>query len=85
LYVLGVKDADAYLPSDEEVLEMIKASQEASKNKEPSPDDKAKLSKAHLDDVRANQIEAEVAGNTASSQLEGYALLEEGKARSYGQ
>ena len=84
LYVLGIKDADAYLPSEEEVMEMITQAQEASKNKEPSPDDKKKLSSAHLDDVRANQIEAEVAGNTASSQLEGYALLEEGKARSYG-
>ena len=85
LYVLGVKDADAYLPSDEEVMEMIKAAKAAGESKEPSPDDKAKLAKAHLDDVRANQIEAEVAGNTASSQLEGYALLEEHKAKSYGQ
>ena len=84
LYVLGIKDADAYLPSEAEVMEMIAQAQEASKNKEPSPDDKKKLSSAHLDDVRASQIEAEVAGNTASAQLEGYALLEEGKARSYG-
>lgn len=84
LYVLGIKDANAYLPSEEEVMEMITQAQEANKNKEPSPDDKKKLAGARLDEVRADQIEAEVAGNTASAQLEGYALLEEGKARSYG-
>jgi len=84
LYVLGVKDADTYLPSDQEVQQMIQSAAEAAKNREPSPDDKKKLSSAHLDDVRANQIEAEVAGNTAASQLEGYALVKEGKARSYG-
>ena len=85
LYVLGVKDCNAYLPSEDEVMEMVKGAQEAKKTAEPSPDDKAKIAKAHLDDVRANQIEAEVAGNTAASQLEGYALIEEHKAKSYGQ
>ena len=40
---------------------------------------------ANLDKVRADQINAEVAGNTASAQLEGYALIKEHKARAYGQ
>jgi hypothetical protein len=84
LYVLGIKDADAYLPTDEEVLEMITQSKEASKNKEPSPDDKQKLSVANLNQVKADQIQAEVAGATADKQLEGYSLMAEHKARAYG-
>jgi hypothetical protein len=65
-------------------MEMVKQAQESKKNAEPSPDDQKKLASANLDKVRADQIQAEVAGNTASAQLEGYALLEEGKAKSYG-
>jgi hypothetical protein len=85
LYVLGVKDANAYLPTEDEVMEMVKQSQESKKTAEPSPDDQKKLASANLDKVRADQIQAEVAGNTAASQLEGYALIEEHKAKSYGQ
>jgi hypothetical protein len=70
LYVLGVKDSDSYLPSDEEVLAMIKQAQEAAKNKEPSPEDKKRLSSANLDDIKAKQIEMEVAGEDAESQLD---------------
>jgi hypothetical protein len=70
LYVLGVKDCDSYLPSDEEVLAMIKQAQEAAKNKEPSPEDKKRLSSANLDDIKAKQIEMEVAGEDAESQLD---------------
>ena len=84
LYVLGVKDCDSYLPSDEEVMEMIKQSQEAMKNKQPTPDDQAKMAKAKLDSAKADEITAEVAGNTAAKQLEGFALIEEHKAKSYG-
>jgi hypothetical protein len=83
LYVLGVKDCDAYLPSEEEVVAMIKQAEEARKNREPSPDDQAKIAKAKLDTARASEIDAEVAGNTAAKQLEGYSLIEEGKARAY--
>jgi hypothetical protein len=35
-----VKDADSYLPSDQEVMTMITQAQEAAKNREPSPEDK---------------------------------------------
>lgn len=91
LYVLGVKDADQYLPSSEEVVEMVKQSQQASQQaaeaakSNPDPDTVKKLASANLDKVKADQITAEVAGNTASSQLEGYALIEEHKAKAYGQ
>ena len=105
LYVLGVKECDAYLPSSDEVIAMIEQSQETMQNAEPSPDDKKKLASADLDTarakqidadmqgaspagnlnkVKADQIQAEVAGNTASAQLEGYALIKEHKARAYG-
>ena len=70
LYVLGVKDCDSYLPSDEEVEAMIKQGQEAMKNKEPSPEDKKRLASANLDDVKAKQIQAEIAGEDAESQLD---------------
>ena len=70
LYVLGVKDADSYLPSDEEVEQMISQGAETMKNKEPSPKDKKDLSSANLDDVKAKQIQMEVAGEDAESQLD---------------
>ena len=79
LYVLGVKDCDSYLPTEEEVMDMVKQATEAMKNKQPTPMEQADLaekqSKAKLDNARADQITAAVAGNTASSHLEGYALI----------
>jgi len=70
LYVLGVKDCDAYLPSDEEVVAMVKAGQEAAKNREPSPEDKKRLADAHLSEVRAQEIGAKISGQDAESQLD---------------
>jgi len=84
LYVLGVKDADAYLPTEQEVMEMITQAQEASKNRQPSPDDQQKMARANLDTVRAQEINAEMQGNTADKQLEAYSLLAQHKARAYG-
>ena len=70
LYQLGVKDPTTYLPSDEEVMAMIAQGQESMKNKQPSPDDRKKLADANLSDVKAKQIEMEVAGEDAESQLD---------------
>jgi hypothetical protein len=70
LYQMGVKDCDTYLPSDEEVAQMIAQGQEAAKTREPSPADKKDLSVANLNDVKAKQIQAEVAGEDAESQLD---------------
>jgi hypothetical protein len=84
LYVLGVKDANAYLPTEEEVMEMVKQSQEAKKTAQPSPDDQRKIAGAKLDDARTQEIMADISGATASKQLEGYALMAEHKARAYG-
>jgi hypothetical protein len=82
LYVLGVKDCDSYLPSDEEVMAMIQAGAEAAKNKEPSPDDKKKLSSAALDDARTEEIKAAMAGTDAESQLD-YMALAQGTPKVY--
>jgi hypothetical protein len=84
LYVLGVKDADAYLPTEEEVMQMIQQGQEAAKNKQPSPDDEKKTADADLSRARTKEILDGIDGNTASQQLEGYALIKEHKARAYG-
>ena len=84
LYVLGVKDSNTYLPTEEEVMEMVKQSQEAKKTAQPSPDDQKKIAGAKLDDARTQEIMADISGATASKQLEGYALMAEHKARAYG-
>ena len=84
LYVMGIKDSDAYLPTDEEVKEMIGQAEEAAKNKQPSPDEQKKTADADLARAKTKEILDGIDGNTASSQLEGYALLAENKARAYG-
>lgn len=83
LYVLGVKDCNTYLPSDDEVGAMIKAGQEAAKNREPSPEDKKNLSAANLNMVKSQQIAAEVEGVDSTSRLN-WASLAAGKAQDYG-
>jgi hypothetical protein len=82
LYVLGVKDCDTYLPSDEEVMQMIKQGQEAMKNKEPSPAEKKDLASAMLDQVKANQIQMEVSGQDAETQLD-YMAMAAGNPKVY--
>jgi len=74
LYTLGVKDCDAYLPTDDEVMKMIQQAQQSSKGKEPSPQDKKYLADAELAQVKAQQIAAEVAGQDAESQLDFMAM-----------
>jgi len=74
LYTLGVKDCDTYLPSDDEVLKMIQQAQESQQNRGPSPKDQKDLASAKLDEVKAQQIAAEVAGEDAESQLDFMAM-----------
>ena len=83
LYVLGVKDCDVYLPSDDEVVEMIKQGKQAMANKEPPPKDKQALSVAELNKAKTQQIAAEVNGLDATSQMD-YMALAQGKATDYG-
>jgi hypothetical protein len=83
LYVLGVKESDSYLPSDDEVRAMIEQGQQAAKTKEPSPDDKQKLSVAELNTAKTAQIAAEIEGTDADSQLN-YMSMAAGKPQDYG-
>lgn len=83
LYVLGVKDCNQYLPTDDEVMAMIKASTEAAKNKQPSAVDTKDMSAAKLNDAKAQQIAAEVAGEDAESQLS-FMAMAAGKPQDYG-
>jgi hypothetical protein len=83
LYQLGVKDADTYLPSDEEAIQMITQAQEAAAQREPSPGDKKDLSAAELNTARAAQIAAEVAGEDAASQAN-FMAMASGKFTDYG-
>ena len=69
LYVLGIKDCDAYLPSAEEVVAMVKQAQEASKNKQPTPDEQAKTASAQLDQARAQEIQANMSGQSPDGNL----------------
>ena len=82
LYVLGVKDADTYLPSDDEVEQMISQGAEAMKNREPSAEDKKRLASAQLDNVKAAQIQAEMTGQDMESQLDLMSLAQ-GKPKVY--
>jgi hypothetical protein len=62
LYVLGVKDCDTYLPTEQEVMSMVKQAQSAGAQKQPSPDEiKAKAS-AELDQARTQEIMAKIQG-----------------------
>jgi len=70
LYVLGIKDCDVYLPTDDEVAQMIKQGQQAASQKQPSPQDQRDLSSAQLNQTRAKQIDAEINGQDARSQLD---------------
>ena len=70
LYVLGIKDCDAYLPSEQEVMEMIQQGQQAAKNKQPTPDEQRATASAQLDSARAQEIQANMSGKTPSAQLD---------------
>lgn len=83
LYVLGVKDADTYLPSDEEVLKMIEQGKAAAGAKEPTPAEKKDLSVAALNAVKAEQITAETQGLDPDTQLN-YMAIAMGKTQDYG-
>ena len=83
LYVLGVKDADSYLPSDKEVVAMIESGAAAQKSREPTPEDKKDLSMAELNQAKVVQIKSAIQGSDADSQLN-FMSMAAGKAQDYG-
>ena len=64
LYVLGVKEVDTYLPTEQEVMAMVKQAQEAAKQKQPSPEEMAKKASADLDQARTQEIMSKIQGLT---------------------
>ena len=76
LYVLGVKDCDTYLPTDDEIMKMIEQGQAAASKKEPTPAEKKDLSVAELNAARATQVKAEISGQDAESQLDFMAMAQ---------
>lgn len=82
LYVLGVKDEDTYLPSDDEVMNMIQAAQQASQSKEPTPEEDKDKSVAELNRAKTQEILATITGNTTNDQLE-YMSMAMGQPKVY--
>jgi len=87
LYTLGVKESDVYLPTSQEVMEMAKQAQQAAAQRQPDPKTAAEIQQkqagAQVDFARAQQIQADVAGNSAKMQLDGFSLVGEHKARAF--
>ena len=83
LYVLGVKDCDTYLPSDDEVGKMIASAEQAAKTKTPSPDDQKKMADAELAKAKTAQVISEVQGTDPDTQLN-YMDLAMGRNQDYG-
>jgi hypothetical protein len=82
LYVLGVKDVDTYLPTDDEVKAMIESGQKAAETREPSPTDKKDLSVAELNAAKTQQIAAEIEGTDPKSQLS-FMSMAEGQGKDF--
>jgi len=89
LYVLGVKDCDTYLPTEEEVIDMIKQGQAAAQAKQPTPAEQKDASAAELNRARVQEIGADieqkksqVIGQDATHQLD-YMSMAQGNPKVY--
>jgi hypothetical protein len=68
MYTLGVKDADTYLLTEEEVMAMVKQAQQAASQKQPSPDEVKAQAQAELDKAKTQEILAKMQGQSPSAQ-----------------
>jgi len=82
LYVLGIKDCDVYLPTDDEVVQMIKQGQQAAAQRQPTPAEQKDLSQAQLNQVKAQEVKLQVAGQDAGTQLD-YMAMAAGNPKVY--
>ena len=82
LYTLGIKDCNSYLPTDDEVKQMIAQGQAAAKNKQPSPADQKDMAAAKLSDARTQEVLSNVQGTSAEKQLD-YMAQAQGDAKVY--
>jgi len=70
LYNLGVKEVDAYLPTEQEVMQMVQQAQQAQQQKGPDPATQSLQAKTALDNARAQEIMANVAGKSPQAQVD---------------
>jgi hypothetical protein len=70
LYVLGVKEVDTYLLTQDEVMAMIKQTKAQQAQQGPSPQDQLTASSAQLNQARAAEIQANLTGKSPSSQVD---------------
>ena len=70
LYVLGVRDVDTYLPSDQEIQQMIQQAQQAQQQRQPTPEEDKDKSAAELNRARAQEIQFNMTGESPNDQLE---------------
>ena len=82
LYVLGVKDVDSYLPSDEEIQQMIQRAQQAAQTRTPTPEEDKDTSAAELNRARAQEIQFNLTGQSPNDQLE-YMSMAMGQPKVY--
>jgi hypothetical protein len=82
LYVLGVKDVDTYLPSDDEIAQMIQQAQAAAGQKTPTPAEEKDTSAADLNKARAEEIRFNLTGQSPNDQLE-YMSMAMGEPKVY--
>jgi len=93
LYTLGVKDADTYLPTEQEATEIIKQSQQAAQQKMQQQMQMAqavqqvdmahKQSETALNAAKTQEVQANTQGTSAKMQLDGVSLIGEHKARAF--
>jgi hypothetical protein len=88
LYAVGVKDADTYLPSNEEIQRLIQQAQQQAQQSQqaakenPPAEDIYKRSQAELNAAKTAQIQAEIEGVDPKSQLS-YMSMAEGKGKDF--
>ena len=74
LYTLGIKDCDNYLPTDDEVKQMIAQAQQAAAHKQPTPAEQKDLATAQLTAAKTKEVMANTAGTSAKHQLDYMAM-----------
>jgi len=70
LYVLGVKEVDTYLPTEQEVMEMAQQAQKAAANQPPNPEAIKAKADAEYTQAKTQELMANLAGKSPRSQVD---------------
>jgi hypothetical protein len=62
MYVLGVKDANTYLLTEDEVMAMVKQAQQAAGQKQPTPEELKTKAQTELDQAKTQEIISKISG-----------------------